>query len=408
MSGQREYQDAAVSDNAVESGRESVANVDISQDLLETRHYLHAHPELGFHEHATSEYLTNRLRDHGIAILDNPVSSGVIALIEGEKTGPRIALRADIDGLPVTEETGQSDASVNASVMHACGHDIHMTGLLAAAYWLNTHRERIPGSIKLIFQPSEETGEGAQAMVDAGVIDDVSAIIGTHNNPDYQPGEIAIGIEPMMAGCVKFRVDLQAEGTHAGYPHMGTGPIEALASIILSLQTIVSRNATPFHPLVVSVTEVHGGDVWNVVPSRAGFLGTVRYFYKADGQMVERRFRQIVQSTADAYGISADVNWDVDWDDFADPLVSDPVLARAVAQDVPKYAQLEPIRQSMAGEDFCEYAQKTRLLFAFIGSNGRPGHRGLHNPHFVGYDEAIQPTAEFYANAALRVLQELH
>ena len=203
--------------------------------------------------------------------------------------------------------------------MHGCGHDLHMTGLLGAAFWLAEHRDKFAGSIKILFQPSEETGQGARAMIDAGLVDDVEAIIGTHNNPNYAPGQLAIGVEPMMAGCVKFRVTLHAQGTHAGYPYKGTGPIEALASIILSLQTIVSRNVTPFHPLVLSVTEVHGGHVWNVVPAEAGFQGTVRYFHKSDGNLVGRRFKEVVEHTAEAYGISADVVWD----DFQDPLVSD-------------------------------------------------------------------------------------
>ena len=382
-----------------------VEHLAIGPELIDIRRRLHADPELGFHEERTSRFIAEQLRSHGIAVLDNPLPShtGVIGLIEGERPGPFIALRADIDALPVAERSGLDYASRNEGVMHACGHDLHMTSLLAAAFWLAEHRERIAGRIMLLFQPAEETGQGAQAVVDAGIIDGVDAIIGTHNNPDYLPGQIAVGTEPMMAGCVKFAVTLHAQGTHAGYPHMGTGPIEALASMILSVQSIVSRNATPFHPLVVSITEVHGGDVWNVVPAEAGFLGTARYFYKNDGQLVERRFRQIVASTAEAYGIAADV----EWDDFADPLVSNASLAAAVAHDVPQYASLEPIHPSMAGEDFCEYAQRTRLLFAFIGSNGAPGHYGLHSPHFVGLDGELQPAAEFYVNAALRVLDEL-
>ena len=184
---------------------------------------------------------------------------------------------------------------------------------------------------------------------------------------------------------------------------MGTGPLEALASMILSLQTIVSRNASPFHPLVLSITEVHGGDVWNVVPAEAGFMGTVRYFYKEDGQLAERRFRQQVESIAAGYGITADV----DWDDFQDPMVSDPDLAKAVAADVPDYADLQPIHSSMAGEDFSEFAKVTRPVFAFIGSNGTPDHHDWHSPQFVGFDEALQAGVEFYVNAALRLLEEL-
>ncbi|NMM93099.1 M20 metallopeptidase family protein [Bifidobacterium oedipodis] len=379
-------------------------HIDIDNDLIDIRHWLHAHPERSFREFETTAYLERQLQAHGIEILDNPMETGVLGLIQGTAgAGPRIALRADIDGLPIQEDSGLDFASVNKGVMHGCGHDLHMAGLLGAAFWLADHRERFAGSIKIVFQPSEETGRGARAVVDAGLIDDVEAIIGTHNNPNYAPGQLAIGAEPMMAGCVKFHVDLHAQGTHAAYPYKGTGPLEAMASMILSLQTIVSRNVTPFHPLVLSVTEVHGGDVWNVVPAEAGFQGTVRYFHKQDGELVGRRFHEIVESTASAYDISADV----DWDDFQDPLASDPSLARIVGADARDYAEVEPIRPSMAGEDFCEYAKVTLPVFAFIGSNGQEGCADWHSPHFVGLDESIPTFVNFYVNAALRVINEL-
>lgn len=379
-------------------------HIEISPELIKIRHYLHAHPERSFEEFETSSYLTNQLRAHGITVLDNPLPSGVIGLIKGTAgPGPRIGLRADIDGLPITEESGLEFASVNKGVMHGCGHDLHMAGLLGAAFWLSEHRDRFPGSIKLIFQPSEETGKGARAVIDAGLIDDLEAIVGTHNNPNYAPGQLAVGVEPMMAGCVKFQVTIHAQGTHAGYPYKGTGPIEALASMLLSLQTIVSRNITPFHPIVLSVTEVHGGHVWNVVPAEAEFQGTVRYFHKEDGELVGRRFKEIVQHEAEAFDITADVVWD----DFQDPLASDPQLAKAVAADVNDYAQLEPIKPSMAGEDFCEYAREILPVFAFVGSNGQEGCPDWHSPHFVGFDESIPTFVNFYVNAALRVLGEL-
>lgn len=257
--------------------------------------------------------------------------------------------------------------------------------------------------MRIIFQPAEELGLGARAVIDAGLIDGVKAIIGTHNNPNYAPGTLAAGTAPMMAGCVRFGVTLHAQGTHAGYPHKGTGPLEAMASIIMSLQTIVSRNVTPFHPLVVSVTEVHGGDVWNVVPAEAGFQGTVRYFHREDGDLAAERFRTIVEQTAAAYGIAASV----DWDDFQDPLVSDPALIEPVCAHIPQYASLAPIMPSMAGEDFVEYAKVTRPVFAFVGSNGTPGCADWHSPRFVGFDETVRTGADFYANAALDVLDAL-
>lgn len=210
-------------------------HIEITPELIAIRHYLHEHPERSFKETSTTAYLADQLRAHGIEVLDTPLQTGLVGLIEGTKPGPRIALRADIDGLPIQENTDLDFKSANDGVMHGCGHDLHMSFLLGAAFWLADHRDRIAGSIKILFQPAEETGRGASYVIKSGAVDDVDAIIGTHNNPDYAPGQIAVGVEPMMAGCVEFHVSLHAEGTHAGYPHMGTGPLEALASMILSL-----------------------------------------------------------------------------------------------------------------------------------------------------------------------------
>lgn len=379
------------------------AHIALTDELIAIRRHLHAHPERSFHETETSAYLERVLRDHGIDVLANPMETGVVAQITGAHAGPTVALRADIDGLPIHEDSGLDFASANPGVMHGCGHDLHMASLLGAVFWLSAHRDLIGGTVRIIFQPAEELGLGARAVIDAGLVDGVEAIIGTHNNPNYAPGTLAAGTAPMMAGCVRFGVTLHAQGTHAGYPHKGTGPLEAMASMIMSLQTIVSRNVTPFHPLVVSVTEVHGGDVWNVVPNEAGFQGTVRYFHREDGDMAAERFHAIVEQTAAAYGIGASV----DWDDFQDPLVSDPALIEPVCAHIPQYASLAPIMPSMAGEDFAEYAKVTRPVFAFVGSNGTPGCADWHSPRFVGFDETVRTGADFYANAALDVLDAL-
>lgn len=379
------------------------AHIALTDELIAIRRHLHAHPERSFHETETSAYLERVLRDHGIDVLANPMETGVVAQITGAHAGPTVALRADIDGLPIHEDSGLDFASANPGVMHGCGHDLHMASLLGAVFWLSAHRNLIGGTVRIIFQPAEELGLGARAVIDAGLVDGVEAIIGTHNNPNYAPGTLAAGTAPMMAGCVRFGVTLHAQGTHAGYPHKGTGPLEAMASMIMSLQTIVSRNVTPFHPLVVSVTEVHGGDVWNVVPTEAGFQGTVRYFHREDGDMAAERFHAIVEQTAVAYGIGASV----DWDDFQDPLVSDPALIEPVCAHIPQYASLAPIMPSMAGEDFAEYAKVTRPVFAFVGSNGTPGCADWHSPRFVGFDETVRTGADFYANSALDVLDAL-
>ena len=379
------------------------AHIALTDELIAIRRHLHAHPERSFHETETSAYLERVLRDHGIDVLANPMETGVVAQITGAHAGPTVALRADIDGLPIHEDSGLDFASANPGVMHGCGHDLHMASLLGAVFWLSAHRDLIGGTVRIIFQPAEELGLGARAVIDAGLVDGGEASLGTRHNPNYAPGTLAAGTAPMMAGCVRFGVTLRAQGTHAGYPHKGTGPLEAMASMIMSLQTIVSRNVTPFHPLVVSVTEVHGGDVWNVVPAEAGFQGTVRYFHREDGDLAAERFRTIVEQTAAAYGIGASV----DWDDFQDPLVSDPALIEPVCAHIPQYASLAPIMPSMAGEDFAEYAKVTRPVFAFVGSNGTPGCADWHSPRFVGFDETVRTGADFYANAALDVLDAL-
>ncbi|WEV73465.1 amidohydrolase [Bifidobacterium sp. ESL0798] len=378
-------------------------HVEISDDLIAVRHHLHQYPELGFKEYETTKFLRDQLTSHGIEVLETPLETGLVAEIKGEKPGPRVVLRADIDGLPIHEHSGLPFSSKNPGVMHGCGHDIHMTGLLAAAFWLSEHRDRIQGTAVILFQPAEETGRGARHVIETGALGKVDALIGTHNTPDHQPGEIAVSRDPMMAGCVSFAVTFHADGTHAGHPDCGTGPIEALASTILSLQTIVSRNISPLRPVVLSITEIHGGDVWNVIPDTAGFLGTVRYFHKDDHKLVVSRFRQVVESTAAAYDITVDIKWD----ELGAPLVSDAALIGPVAEDLPGYATPVPVITSMGGEDFADFQQLGPLVFASVGSNGRPGHRSIHNPEFVAFDEAIKPTAEFLVNALLRVESEL-
>lgn len=380
--------------------------ISITPELIDIRHHLHAHPERSFEEFETTRYLGDLLHAHGIETwrLPKPLETGVIADIHGTAgDGPIVGLRADIDGLPIQEDTGLPFSSVNDGVMHGCGHDLHMSGLLGAAFWLAEHRDQFAGTIRLVFQPAEELGQGARRVIASGAVKDLDAIIGTHNNPNYAPGEIAVGTEPMMAGCVKFHVVLHASGSHAGYPHKGTSPIEALATMILELQTIVSRNISPFHAVVLSITEMHGGHVWNVVPATAGFQGTVRFFDNNDEKKVHQRFVDEVESTARAFGIRADI----DWDCLQQPLVGDPVLSQAVADDVHEYAKLRSIRPSMAGEDFEEFSRLMPVAFGFIGSNGRPGCPDWHSPHFIGLDGAIEPAVNFYANAALRMLREL-
>ena len=382
---------------------------DGTADLTSIRHYLHENPELSFHEYRTTQFLRSLLAQWGIRLADTGLRTGLAGVICGTQEGnadagdPCVALRADIDALPVTEEVSPGYASHNKGVMHACGHDIHMAALLGAAYYLSHHTDTFAGRIIILFQPAEELGEGSDAVIASGAVDDADAIIGIHNNPDMKPGEIAVGSEPIMAGCLRFRVSLHAQGSHGARPDTGTGPIEAMAAMVQSLQTVVSRNIDPFHPAVVSVTSVHAGNVWNVVPPEAYFIGTVRTFYSADEELAIKRFNSIVQNTAAAYSIGADV----EWEHLSEPLAGDKVLSDAVAGDVPRYAKLVPVVPSMVGEDFARYGTKAPMVFAFIGSNGEKGHYPWHSPRFTALDSCLDTAAQFYVNSAQCVLKEL-
>ena len=385
--------------------------------LRAIRHHLHQFPEPGFHETRTTAYLASVMKQIGIPVLSTPkLETGLVARITGSRPGPHIMLRADIDGLPVTESTGLACVSQLDGRMHACGHDLHMTYLIGAASQLASPavRDGLAGSVDVLFQPAEETSLGAlhviDAVIDNGAIEQggagkLDAVIGAHNMPDWKPDEIAVGTDPMMACTIRFGVRLHAQGAHGARPESGTGPIEAMATMITSLQTIVSRNVAPLHPAVVSVTSVHAGQVWNVIPAEAEFIGTARVFSSEDAQLVHDRFFAIVTNIAAAYGITADIDWP-----HAQPvMVSDPVLGAAMADDVRTggYATLAPIVQQMPGEDFSEFAQCAPVLFAFIGSNGRDDRHYIHSPKFVGLDSSIPTGAAFYEHAARMVLRKL-
>lgn len=382
-------------------------------EVIGWRHHLHQYPELAFHETATSAFIEQALRSHGIEPAPRPAGlvSGVIARIDGARPGPHVALRADIDGLPVDERSAFPEPSRNAGRMHACGHDLHMASLLGAALALDRLRDRIAGSVTLVFQPAEEIGRGAHAVVDAGVLDDVDAIVGFHNNPDLPVGTVAVGPGALMAGCIRFRVTFHAEGTHAAHPESGTGPMEAVASLMLAAQTVVSRNVSPFHSAVLSITHIFGGDVWNVIPAEAGFEGTVRVFDDGDLHLMERRFRALAQGTADAFGIGVDVLWESPGADRpgegGHPLVNDAPLAQAVADAVPAYARYDKPIPSMVGEDFAVYGRKARLVFALVGSNGSPHAPSVHSPEFLGYDGTVPYGVAYLTSAAFTVLREL-
>ncbi len=367
------------------------------EHLTQIRHYLHQHPELSDQEFATTKYLTEKLRELGYRIITPAgLKTGVIAEIGAGK--PVIGLRSDIDALPIQEATGLDYASVNTGVMHACGHDFHMTALLGAAEKLAA--EQLTGTVRLVFQPAEETHVGAQEVTDAGGVDGLDAIIGFHNKPDLPAGTIGLLAGGLMAAVDQFTVTFHGVGTHAAMPQLGADPVVALAATVGAVQSIVSRNQDPQQAVVVSVTHIEGGSTWNVLPETAWFEGTVRTFDQKARALARKRFIEIVNGQAAAYGVEAEINWQTG----PDVVDNDPRLTKIVAAESRQHFNVVAPTPSSAGEDFAYFSQRIPSVFAFIGSHG---NSDWHHADLIIDDAGLVPAVQWYYFNAKRLLSEL-
>lgn len=369
--------------------------------LVAIRHQIHQNPELSGQEFRTTAFIKNYLADLGITILDTGLRTGLVAQIgQGQ---PVVALRADIDALPILENTGLAFASQNHGVMHACGHDLHQTSLLGAAKILKSREAELHGTVKLVFQHAEESHMGADEILATGVLSDVQAIIGYHNMPTMPVGQIGIKAKGIMAAVDQFAVTVKGVGSHAAYPHEGADSILATAAMISSLQQVVARNMDPQHAVVLSVTHMTAGNTWNVLPDAAMFEGTIRTFDTEDRKQAKTRFYEILEHTSRAYGVTVDIEWILGPNvTYNDPELSDYLYQATQAwhEDV-----LEPV-PSNAGEDFATYQEQMPGVFAFIGSNG-PGSPGLHFSDMVVKDEAIPVAVAYYVQNTFALLTRL-
>lgn len=371
----------------------------LQQQLTDIRRHIHRYPELSGEEIQTTAYIRQLLEAADIEILSFPdLKTGVIAEIgTGESV---IALRADIDALPVQEETGLSFASEIKGKMHACGHDFHTASLLGAAYLLKEQEHQLQGRVRLIFQPAEEKAKGAQQVIASGVLEDVQAIFGLHNKPDLPVGTVGIRNGALMAAADGFIVEVAGVGTHAAVPEAGIDPIVVSAHIVTALQSIVSRNISSQQGVVISVTQLNSGHVWNVIPDRAVLQGTIRTFDEQVREQVLARFEQIVEGVANAFGTSAHVKW------LAGP---PPVLndeqwtgAAHIAAEQSDLQVVEPA-VSPASEDFSFYQKEVPGVFIFVGTSGP---QEWHHPSFDVDERALSSTATFLANTASVALKQ--
>jgi hippurate hydrolase len=374
---------------------------DMSGDITAWRRHLHTIPELGLECHKTSAFVAERLRDFGVdEIHEGIATTGIVAIINGQGEGPTIGLRADMDGLPIIEETGLDYASTHPGKMHACGHDGHTAMLLGAAKYLAETRN-FSGRVALIFQPAEEGGGGGEVMVQEGIMErfDISQVYAMHNSPGKDFGSFNLTHGPIMAAADTFRIDLTGVGGHAARPHACVDPLLAACSIVQALQSVVSRNRDPMDSLVISVTQIHGGSTDNVIPETCFINGTVRTFRKEVQAMAFKRMEEIVAGQAASFGIEAKLHVDYGYP----PTVNDDLkagFAAEVAREIAGEAAVnDNIAPVMGAEDFSYMLEARPGAYVMLGQGDTAG---LHHPKYNFNDEIGPVGASFFARLVER------
>ena len=372
-------------------------------DMAKWRRHLHQNPELGRDCYKTAEYIQERLKEFGITeIHTGYASTGIVAIIEGQTSGRTIGLRADMDALPITENTGMPYSSKNEGVMHACGHDGHTTMLLGAARYLSETRN-FSGRVALIFQPDEEATGGAEVMVEEGILEQfkIEEVYALHNIPGHDVGVMYTRPGPIMAGADSFNVEIQGKGGHAAYPHEVKDPIVAAVSIAQAFQTIVSRNNIPSDDLVISITQVHSGTTDNVIPETAFLNGTVRTFDLSVQEMVINRMEKIISGFSISFEVDAKFNYEKGYP----PTINHEEktnFAIEVAKEVCGSDKvLTSVGKEMGAEDFSYMLQKRPGAYLFMGIGEGAG---LHNPNYDFNDAAAPVGASFFARLIEKAL----
>lgn len=374
----------------------------------EMRRDFHLHPELGFEEVRTAGIVARELQNLGLEVSTGIAKTGVVALIEGGRPGPTLLLRADMDALPILEETSTPYTSQTPGTMHACGHDGHTAILLTVAKLLHEIRAELPGTIKLVFQPAEEGRGGGELMVKEGVLESpkVDYSLGLHLWNEKPVGWLGIAAGPTMAGAEKFKITVRGKGGHGAAPHLTVDPVLAGAHIVTALQSIVSRNVEPLQGAVVSVTYFKGGEAMNVIPPFVEMGGTIRTFDLGVRELVIKRFFEIIKSTATAFNCEAEIIHER----MTPAVINDATLAQhaqvSAAAVLPDAHIDTSAPTTMGSEDFSFMMQTVPGLFMFVGSAN--ADKGLnyahHHPKFDIDEESLPRAAALMAQTAVDLL----
>ena len=372
------------------------------------RQHIHQFPETAFEEVNTAQFISEKLSSFGLEVHQGLAKTGVVASLSNGNSDKKIALRADMDALFIQEKNELSYKSKNAGKMHACGHDGHSAMLLGAAKYLADHAN-FDGTVYFIFQPAEEGRAGAKQMIEDGLFElfPADCIFGLHNFPDTPQGHFAIKTGAMMASFDCFEIILSGQAVHAAMPHLGNDVFVAAAQIITALQTIVSRNVNPADSVVLSITQVHGGNTWNAIPDSSVIRGTYRCFTQATQSLVKSRLIQIVESISQGFDLNSQIN--INPENAGYPVTSNTAAETAIAIEVAQQlvgvdkVNLQPV-PSMGSEDFAFMLQKKPGCYVWLGNGSSDGGCLLHNPHYDFNDEILSVGASYWVKLVERVL----
>jgi hippurate hydrolase len=374
-------------------------------DLTAIRRDIHAHPELGFEEHRTADIVAEKLTSWGIEVTRGIGKTGVVGTLRVGNDPRSIGLRADMDALPILEANTFAHRSQHNGKMHACGHDGHTAMLLGAAHYLSESRN-FEGCVHFIFQPAEEGIGGARAMIEDGLFTQFpcDSVFGMHNRPGMEIGKFAIRPGPMMAGGAMFDIHITGVGAHGARPESGVDPVVIASQIVMAAQTIVSRNIRPRDTAVVSITQIHAGDAYNVIPQTAQIMGTARAFSMEVLAMIEDNLRRLAENIAAGFGATAKLDFRLEFmptvnndaeTQFAIECAAELVGAERVNGDIPMI---------MASEDFSYMLNERPGAYIMVGNGAGEGGCEVHNPAYDFNDQAIPYGAAFFATAVEKKL----
>ncbi|TQR21305.1 M20 metallopeptidase family protein [Psychrobacillus vulpis] len=379
-------------------------DTNLTEWIIEQRRYLHTHPELSHQEKETKTYITSQL--HGLGIETYSITGkDVIGIIKGDHPGKTVAIRSDMDALPILEETGLPFSSVNNGVMHACGHDGHMSILLGIARLLVSNKSAIHGTIHLLFQHAEEeVPGGAVEIVGANGLNNIEAIFGYHLWQPLKSGLIGVRQGPTMAGADRFIIRIFGKGGHGSMPEETIDPTLVISQIITQLHTIVSRSIKAIDQAVISIGELHSGTSYNVIPDTAFASGTVRYFNKDTSLLIEKRIEDIIAGVCKSFGAT----YELDYIHGDPPVLNDKALTAFIQKTAislfgeEKVVEIDPI---LGSEDFSYYSHEIPASFTFIGVGKEDTPYGHHHPKFDIDEDMLPVGVELFTTGVLNYLR---